>query len=378
MRKLFTYLLLTGLLFQGCNQKNNSNQNERKSESSEYLTYADKFSVEKIGAFFYVTVYNPWQKAGQSSFSYLLGNDDSALPDSLNDIQFIKTPVERVVIMSTTFISVIDVLDELHSIAGVSGAQYIYNSGLRKRIEDKKVVDVGYDKALNYELIIEMNPDVLFLYGVESGVSQTINKLDDLGIQVVMCADYLENEPLGRAEWLKFFGLFYDKYDASAEIFEGISRRYDSIHELSLTALHSPSVFVGLPWKDTWYIAGGQSFAAQFIEDAGGSYVWEDIETAEAEPFDLESVYSRIMDAELWINTGVAENLQSILSHDTRFRNLRAFEEGAVFNNNKRSNAFGGNDYWESGMIQPDRILNDLVNIFHNREDSLYYYKRLR
>jgi iron complex transport system substrate-binding protein len=362
----------------GCNPQNSSSQQANSSEANEYTSYADKYAIELIGTNHLVKVFSPWQNAGHSELSYLLGNDPSTVPDSLKDIPFIKTPVQRVVLMSTTFISIIDALDELQSLAGISGSKYVFNQDLRERIDEGKVVDVGYDKGLNYELLIEIEPDVLFLYGVEAGVSQTINKLHDLGIPVVMCADYLEQEPLGRAEWLKFFGLFYEKYDLANERFKGIASRYDSIREIASDSDHSPSVFVGLPWKDTWYIAGGQSYAAEFIKDAGGSYVWGDLETTEAEPHDLESVYSKILDADIWINSGVAESLQSILNHDTRFMNLKAWEEGQVFNNNLRTNDFGGNDYWESGIIHPDIILGDLVNIFHMGKDSLYYYKRLR
>ena len=193
-----------------------------------------------------------------------------------------------------------------------------------------------------------------------------------------MCADYLENEPLGRAEWIKFFSLFYKREDLASEIFKRITLRYESIKQKALSLEDPPSVFVGLPWKDTWYIPGGESFAAKFIEDAGGSYVYKDLQTTEAEPNDLESVYSRILDADIWLNAGVAKDLQSILNHDERLGNIQAFEKGDVFNNNQRSNPNGGNDYWESGNINPDRILNDLVNIFSGDIDSLFYYKRLR
>jgi len=378
VRALFPYLVIVILLCGGCNQQKDVSHDTNISQSNEYSRYADKYSLEKIGDYYLAKVFNPWQKAGQSEFSYLLGSNQEAVPDSLREIQFIKTPVERVVLMSTTFIALIDAVDELQSIAGISGSQNVYNHDLRKRIEGGEVVDVGYDKGLNYELIIDMNPDVFFLYGVEAGVSQTISKLQDLGIPVVMCADYLEQEPLGRAEWLKFFAVFYDKYAMAEDRFKGIAYRYDSIKNMALGVDEAPSVFVGLPWKDTWYIAGGQSFAAQFIKDAGGVYVWGDLETAEAEPHDLESVYSKILDADIWINAGVAEDRQSILNHDTRFKNLKAWEEGKVFNNNLRTNDFGGNDYWESGIIHPDQILGDLVNIFHQGNDSLYYYKRLR
>ncbi len=361
-----------------CNPAGNESVSKEKPVHNEFTSFAERFSIEKIGAFSKVTVLNPWQKANHSKFIYILGDDDSPLPDSLEQHTFIQTPVERVVLMSTTYITVIDSLQAMQSIVGLSGSQYVYSPVLNEMIKKGSVRDVGYDQGLNYEIIVELDPDVLFMYGVEAGVTQTVSKLEDLGIPVVMCADYLENSPLGRAEWIKFFALFYDKYELAAGIFNRIAQRYEAIKARSLEIKDAPSVFVGLPWKDTWYVPGGVSFAAQFIHDAGGSYVFNDLQTAEAEPHDLESVYSRIIAADTWLNAGVAEDLQAILSHDERFINLKAFEEGHVYNNNHRTNINGGNDYWESGIINPDKILYDLHRIFSGKEDSLFYYKSLR
>lgn len=345
---------------------------------NEYTTFAERFTIEKVKDLYKLSVHDPWQNAAHSEFIYLLGEDEDSVPDSLRHFKFIQTPLKRVVLMSTTYITVIDSLQELSSIVGLSGSQYVYSPELNDMITDGSVQDVGYDQGLNYEIIVNLDPDVLFMYGVEAGVTQTVQKLEDLGIPVVMCADYLENDPLARAEWIKFFALFYHKYDEAASIFDRIVRRYGSIKARALEIEDSPSVFMGLPWKDTWYIPGGGSFAAQFIEDAGGSYIYKDIESAEARPFDLESVYSRIIDADIWINAGVADDLRTILKHDQRFANVAAYEEGRVYNNNLRKNNHGGNDYWESGIINPDKILNDLHLIFSGKNDSLFYYKSLR
>ncbi len=366
------------MLFFGCKRQTNDAGISKTLVQSDFISYAEKYSITEIGEYYQLDVLNPWQKAGGSGFTYILGSNEENLPDSLKELKFIKTPVESVILMSTTFISIIDTLEELHSIKGISGSKYVFNPKLKDDIESGLIKDVGFDHSLNYELIIEMNPDVLFLYGVEAGITQTINKLEDLGITVVICADYLENNPLGRAEWLKFFSLFYEKFEIASNIFNGISHRYDSIRKIASTIIESPLVFVGLPWKDTWYIAGGNSFASQFIEDAGGEYVWKNIETTEAEPFDLESVYAGIMDADIWINAGIADDLNSILQHDERFENIKAFERTQVFNNNRRLNEYGGNDYWESGAIKPDVILSDLLRIFMGQSDSLFYYKRLQ
>ncbi len=147
MRALLTYLVIVCLLCNGCIQKQENTRETGTSIPNEYSSYADKYSLEKIGEYYLVKVFNPWQNAGHSEFSYLLGDDQDAIPDSLKDILFIQTPVKRAILMSTTFISLIDAVDELPSISGISGSKYVYNRELRKRIEQ------GYEKPIQLAFI---------------------------------------------------------------------------------------------------------------------------------------------------------------------------------------------------------------------------------
>ena len=122
---------------------------------------------------------------------------------------------------------------------------------------------------------------------------------------------------------------------------------------------------LGLPWKDTWYMAGGRSFMAKLIEDAGGSYLWKENTSSEYIPLDLETVFLKAFKAERWLNTGTAGSLQEIAGRDERFENLPVFREKEVYNNDARISENGGNDYWESGVVHPDVILADMAEIFH-------------
>lgn len=377
MSKLLPYLFIPWIFFPSCGPVTPGEQKEQTLEFNEFTSVAERFSIEKAGDFHILRVVDPWQNAEHACYRYLLGSGQSTVPDSLNDMPFIKTPVDRVILMSTTYITCIDSLQKTSSIVGLSGSKYVYSPDVRQMIHKGHIQDVGYDQGLNYEIIVDLKPDVLFMYGVEAGVTQTVRKLEDLGIQVVMCADYLEDEPLGRTEWIKFFSMFFDKYKVADSIFSRISKRYDSLVRQGNSIQDHRSVFVGLPWKDSWYIPGGTSFAARFIEDAGGNYVFSDLDGSEAKAYDLEFVYSRIMEADIWLNAGVAKDMKTILDHDERFAGIRSFVSGEVYNNNRRINQAGGNDYWESGIMNPDLILNDLLHIFNGDSDSLFYYKRL-
>lgn len=383
MRPSFLILLAFLLSTAGCRfgEPGNSNGNSIDSSQPGFNKYAQKFSLSNQGDFTILTVNSPWQNASETNFEYVIANKDVKIPDSLSGKVIIRRPLERAVIMSTTFIPFFDTLGVLNTIKGISGSDYIYNPWLRAEIGSGNIRDVGFDQALNYEVLIDIDPDVIFLFGVQAGIVQTIHKLRESGINAVICADYLEPHPLGRSEWLKFFAAFYGQEERAENIFKGIADRYTLMSEIAKAEVVKPSVMMGLPWKDAWYVAGGQSFAARLISDAGGKYIFSDLDNSEAVPFDIESVFSRALEADVWINPGSAVALQNVLDHDPRFRKLKSYTTGSIYTNSKRTGSGGGNDYWESGIIHPDLILKDLHVIFHDSlidESQLNYYFRLK
>lgn len=359
----------------------NSEVEPTMEEDSSYTRYASGFEVDNYGTFKLLHVFDPWQSSRGVTFSYVLAKKRAFVPDSLEHLTFIQTPVSRVVCLSTTHVAMIDQLGKGKSIKGVSGTGYIYNPSLRNRIEDGDVKEVGYDQGLNYEAIVGLQPDVLFMYGVDGSVMATSQKLAELSVPVVFCGDYLEPHPLGKAEWIRFLSLFYDMEEHANRFFLEIDSSYNSYKSLTSAIQNRPFVLTGLPWKDTWYMAGGESFAARLIRDAGGAYLWADNHSAQAVPLDLESVYVRAIKAQIWINPGAATSLSELHNFDPRFTELEVIQSGMIFNNNARLNFSGGNDYWESGTVRPDLVLADLIQVFHPDllvDHQLFYYRQLK
>ena len=372
-------ILLFFTLFPGCNPAGSGND-ARQKEHSGYTKYATRFDLRSAGDFTLIHVFNPWQNSRGASFTYVLGGHKELLPDSLSAFPFIQTPVSRVVAMSTTHVAMIAGLGEASSIKGASGTPYIYNSEIRKACDAGLVADVGYGQGINYEKVVSLEPDVVFLYGVEGNVISVAEKLDELGVQVVFCAEYLEQEPLGKAEWIRFFAPFYDREQEAEQYFGRVDSNYLKLKSIASSELVKPSVMIGLPWKDTWYVAGGKSFASRLIGDAGGKYIWDDNASDEAVPMDLESVYSRAVEADVWINPGNARSINELLAFDERFGELPVLKQGYIYNNNARLSPGGGNDYWESATLRPDLILADLISVFHPRlmkDHSMFYYRKL-
>jgi iron complex transport system substrate-binding protein len=267
------------------------------------------------------------------------------------------------------------------TIVGISGPDYISNPELRRRIDDSEIPDVGADQALNYERIISLRPDLVMAYGVTAEVGGMIERLKEPGIPVILNGDYLEDEPLGKTEWIRFIAAFYETDREADSIFRYVSAEYERYRELARRTRSSPAVMTGLPWKDSWYVPGGRSYAAAFIRDARGAYLWDDLDSREAVPMDLESVYARGAGADYWINSGAALSLEDIRQTESRLTHFRAFREGSVYNNSARLNPTGGNDFWETGIMEPHLILADLIWIFHPEllpGHELRYYERLQ
>ena len=352
-----------------------------KSGPGQIFDYASGFRISDQETFTLLEVTDPWQQSKDVIFSYVLASEAGHIPDSLAMLPFIKIPVQRVIALSTTHVAMIDQLGLGESIVGISGARYIYNTGIREGVQSGRIKDVGYGQGLDFETIVRLNPDVLFLYGVEGNVMTTLEKLRDLGIPAVFCGEYLERHPLGKAEWIKFFSLFYNREDEAASFFMQVDSAYSALSALASEVSSKPNVLTGLPWKDTWFMAGGKSFAAKLIEDAGGKYLWSANPSTQAVPLDLEAVYMRAVNADVWINAGAAGSLADIQLLDMRLADLEVVKKGYVFNNNARRSAGGGNDYWESGTVRPDLILADLIAVFHPdllTDHSYVYYRRLK
>ena len=370
--KLFPILIL---FFFSCNNvkvKNKSNNfQEIKNKYAELFKIETNRKLKKLSIF---------DKKGNLKESYFLINRGDDIPDSLKDQNIIKIPVKKVVCLSTTHIAFIDALGETNKIVALSGSQYIYNPELRKKIAAGKLNDIGYENSLDFELLLSLKPDLVTVYDINGSISPTINKLKQYNIPVVQINEYPEPSVLGQTEWLKFFAEFFKKETEADRKFTDIETHYTDLKKLTDTVTNKPAVLLNMPWKGTWYIPGGKSNIAQLIKDAGGMYLWKNTAETHNIALNIESVYEKALKADIWLNPGQAKSLNNIIATDTRLKKFEAVESKQIFNRNNRLSPGGGNDYMESGILRPDLILKDLIQILHPdilNNDTLYYYKKL-
>jgi iron complex transport system substrate-binding protein len=374
----FVSISLLSLLF-ACTPNGNKTCTTATSDIATKTIYAEKFTIEQHEKYAMLHVVNPWQGASNIQYNYALVSNSDTSGLNLKADAVIQVPIKRAICLSTTHVGFIDALGEIPSIVGISGANLINNDSIQSAIAQKKVQDIGYESSLNYELILSLKPDVIFAYGVGHDLGY-IAKLRELGLKVVLVAEYLEPTPLAKAEWIKFVAQFYKKETKADSIFKVVDDNYQNSCNLVLHEKNKPKVLSGLPWKEMWYVAGGKSAAARLITDAGGDYIFTDINSTEGVPLNIENVYQRAVQADVWVNCGAAFSLNDISSVDKRLSTLPVYQHQNVYNSNARAKLMGGNDYFESGVVRPDIILNDLIAIFHPSllpNHQGYYYRKL-
>ncbi|MBP8958994.1 MAG: ABC transporter substrate-binding protein [Bacteroidales bacterium] len=381
MRKFITYLsIIFVLLTSGCRNQNAKENNEQGYFHNK-IKYASHITIEESDDFSKLIVIDPWQKTSGTRFEYYLIRNKDNKPDVEDSSMVIYVPVKKIVLMSTTYIPMISALGVAESIKGVSGTNFIYDNEIRKMVSNGLIQDVGYEENLDKERIINIAPDLVITYGVGGETASYSSKLREFGIKVLFNADYLEETPLGRAEWIKMFGALFCLQDKADSIFNNIESEYNKLKLYIDNKIDSrPEVMLGLPWQNVWYISPGNSYLSNLIDDAGGYYIWKGLTANYAVPMGIENVFVKAEHAEYWLNTGDASSLSQIFAIDRRFAFLPPVIKRNVYNNNKRISPGGGNDYWESGTIKPYIILKDIASIIHHElfeGYELFYYKKL-
>ena len=341
------------------------------------IDYASGFKVEYGNNYKIVSVINPWQNAN-TSFSYILVQCGTPVPKQFNNQQIIEIPVQSTVSLATTYLPYLESLELLDSLIGISDFKLVNNPRVRKQIEKRELVDVGNNQAIDLERILTLNPDLIFAFAMGNSPTENYVQLQQAGLAVAINGGYLESHPLGRAEWLKFIALFFNQEAKAEQVFSQTRERYEQMVKLTSKFKHKPTVFTGFSYKGTWYVPGGKSYVARLLADAGSNYLWSDSNTTGSLPLDFESVYERAGKAEFWLNVNQEWNsLADVIAEEERYGLFTAFQTGQIYNNNGRVNQFGGNDYWESGVANPDVILSDLIQIFHpeiiENNDFVYY-----
>jgi len=347
--------------------------------SPEYATgYEISGAKDRSGTL--ITIRNPWQNADSAVYQLFISREGEKTPDGYTG-QVLVDEAQRIVAMSSTHVAMLDALEIVDRVVGVSGIDFISNPYITTHKES--VGDVGYEGNIDYELLVSLDPDIVLLYGV-SGASPMEGKLTELGIPFIYIGDYLEESPLGKAEWLVALSEIAGIRKKGIETFASMPQRYDSIRQLvavASTGDDRPKVMLNTPYADSWFMPPQQSYMVRLITDAGGEYIYKGNTSNSSVPIDMEEAFMLASEADVWLNVGTCNSLSDLENQVRKFASVPCVKEGRVYNNNLKSTATGGNDFFESAIVNPDLVLGDLVKILHpSVADGLEfaYYKQLK
>lgn len=379
MKTSLTYLsLLLCLILAACAGKESAGLNDFNT-----IIYAPQYSTgfDIKGAdgreSTLVTVNNPWQGAKDVTSQLYIRRNGEPVPDGFSG-QVLDGDALRIVAMSSTHIAMLDAVKAVDRVVGVSGLDFISNDNVNARRDS--IGDIGYEGNINYELLLSLDPDIVLLYGM-NGASPMESKLQELGIPYMYVGDYLEESPLGKAEWLVALSEIAGKRDVGETVFAAIPQRYNSLKDkVSSLAADSPKVILNAPYGDAWFMPSTMSYAALLVKDAGGELVYKKNTGNASMPVDMEEAYTLLSQADMWLNVGTVNSLDELKKSYPKFADAPCVAAGRIYNNNKRTNPSGGNDYFESAVVNPDLVLRDLVRIFHPEliSEDFVYYKQIQ
>lgn len=346
------------IFYSSCNVSLDTTSNSSNSiDNGKYkVQFSTKFDISENDDGILLTIKRPFN--GAEDYQYVLAGKKPASLGS--DKIFIRTPVKNIIPVSTSYIPMIEYLGKSNTITGFPNPDYISSPGVRKRINEGSIQNIGNETDFNLETIAEIQPDLIIGYAVNT--TSSYDAIKKLGIEVLFNADYIEQHPLGRAEWIKVFGLLYEKYDMADSIFNSIVAEYESAMNTKKSS-NLKSVISGSLYGDSWFLPGGENYAARLLEDAGFSYVYESDTSQSFLKLSFESVYDAANNAEYWLSPAPFSSLATLADADYRYTKFTAFQLGNVWCYDKSVGEKGGNNYLELGYLRPDIILKDLIYI---------------
>jgi len=388
MQNLLFSLLLFSFLLSACTYRTTDKKSKTEiadaSELNEFefsskIHYAQGFTITRKEHYKIVSVYDPWQK-GQIYARYILVPKGMPEPEKIDaGDQIIMIPFEKAGSLSASHLAMISALQAEKKLKGISNPNFVYDPSFRERIKSGEIVSLGKEMDMDIEAIIGLNPDILIKTGFPNAKNED-GALNEAGIPVVYNNEWMETSLLGRAEWIKFLAAFFNREARADSVFRKVETNYFKMVNIGSKAKQYPSVLIGMPFKGTWYMSGGRSYMAQLLEDAGSDYYWQNDTTRGSIPLSFEVVLEKQQDCDFWFEVN-ARTRQEVIAKDTRYGLFKAFQNKNLFNNKKRMNKHGGNDYWQSGVLRPDLILADLIHIIHPEflpNHQLYYYQKVK
>ena len=317
---------------------------------------AQLLTMEQGNGFTLVTVANPWK--GGVLHRYVLVPRDAELPHDLPEGTIVRTPVKRALVYSSVHTSLLRELGAIDAVRGIVDRQYFVDSLLLADVDAGQVADCGNSMSPTVEKVIDMQPDAILLSPYQDASYGQITQLD---IPIIECADYLEYDPLGRAEWMKFYGLLVGQRKRADSLYDAVVNAYDEVKQVAAKAASRPTVVTEMVISGVWSVPGGQSYMARIIRDAGGDYLWADDDNTGSLSLDFNQVLARAQQADYWFlkwtNINSLKDLQGAYELN---KEMEAFKNKRVYVCDTEKSRF-----FDRVPFHPDLLLREFAAIMH-------------
>jgi len=365
---LNVFSILFFLISLSCKKEINT---KNSNTTSTKIKYAKGFDILEENGVKKLIIKSAYQNADQA-FEYIIKNKKTAINfDDTKEI--IEVPVHRIVVTSTTHIPMVELLHEENAIVGFPHAKYISSERTRKLIDAGNVTEIGKENSLNTEILLDLHPDLVVGYSVNSA-DKSLTTVQRAGIKVIYNGDWLEETPLGKAEWIKFFGVLFDKEKQADSIFKRIETNYLNAKKIAFTTTKKTTVLSGaIMSKDIWNLPAGDSFVAQFLKDANLEYLWKKSIGKGSLSLSFESVFDRGANADFWIAPGYFTSKEQLLKSNELYAEFNAFKKDRIYTASNKKGETGGVIYYELATTRPDLVLKDIIKI--TNPDILPDYK---
>ncbi|WP_310555833.1 ABC transporter substrate-binding protein [Flavobacterium sp.] len=373
-------LKITLFLFFACIiscKKNDAVSTHSKSKIENTIQYAKGLEIYKYDGFSVVKVKNPWPKSTKN-YTYILQEKNGIIPDSLKQNPIIPIPVKTIIATSTTHIPSLEMLKVENTLVGFPNLNYISSEKVRKQIDAGKVKELGSNQTLNIEVAIDLAPSIIVGYGIDNN-NPALDNLQKSGLKVILNGDWNEQSPLGKAEWIKFFGALYGKEKQAEDLFLTIEKEYQNTLALAKKATSRPTVLAGAMFEDVWYLPQGKSWGSLFLNDAQADYLWKNTEGTGSLSLPFETVFEKGQNADFWIQ-GQFSSMKEIASTNNHYTQLKAFKTKNVYSFGSKKGKTGGVLYYELAPNRPDIVLKDILKIVHPElvpNYELFFFEKL-
>ena len=365
-KQYFILVFISILISVSCNDKKIEDNLSEVEERVLNNSYAEGFKTTKMASYTLLEINSPWPNS-EKTYTYLLLTQEQAKASNFNNEEYdgiINIPVKKLVVTSTTHIPALELLSVEETLVGFPGTDYISSEKTRVLIDNGNVRELGKNEGLNTEVILDIKPDLVVGFGVD-GNNKSLETIRKSNIPVIYNGDWVEKSPLAKAEWIKFFGVLFDKEKEADSVFNTIERNYNQAKTLAASVKNKPNVLCGAMHKDIWYLPSKSSPEAQLLNDANVNYLWQNAEGNGSLALNFESVYAKANNADIWLSPSYYTSYDNLEKASEHYSKFKAFKDKSIYTFSHTTGLTGGVTYYELGFARPDLVLKDLIKICH-------------